>query len=70
MAVRFCQVDERVAAMLEDAELVAQAEIDGAASELLRRKSGRDLDLSLLEVAVDVDVGENHSLDDTGGSRR
>jgi hypothetical protein len=27
---------------------------------LLGWKSGRDFDLSLLEVAVDVDVGENH----------
>src|SRR4029077_159237 len=54
------QVDERVAAVLEDAELVTQAEIDRAASELLRGQGRSDLDLALRDIFVDVGVREDH----------
>jgi len=56
------EIDEGVAAVFEDAELAAQAEIDGAASELLGRQRGRDFDFSFLDVAPDVDIGEDHIL--------
>jgi len=55
------KVDKSVAAVLEDAELVAQAKIDRTASELLGRKGGGDLDLSLFKIAMDIDVRQNHS---------
>src|SRR5690348_942641 len=51
-----------MAAMLEDAELLPQPEIDRAASKLLGRKRRSDLDLGGFQVAPDIDVGENHLL--------
>jgi len=51
-----------VAAVLEHAKFIAQTEIDGAASELLGWKLGRDLDLAFREVTPDIDVGKNHLL--------
>src|SRR6202011_6007503 len=56
------QIDERVPAVLENAEFVSQAEIHRAASELLRRQLRRDLNLALGDVPPDVHVGQNHSL--------
>jgi len=53
-------IDVGMPAMFKDAELRAEAEIDGATAKLLRRKGGRNFDLALLEVAPDIDVGKNH----------
>ena len=49
-----------MAAVLEDAEFGAQAEIDGAAAELLGRKFRRDPDFSTLDIAANIDVRKNH----------
>ena len=49
-------------AVFEDAELVAQAKIDRAASELLRGKRRGDFDFSFCNVSMDVDVREDHLL--------
>jgi hypothetical protein len=49
-----------MAAMLENAEFAPQPEVDRAASELLRRRGRRDLDFSLLDIALNVYVGQNH----------
>ena len=43
-----------MAAVLEHAEFVAQAEIDRATAELLRRQLGRDLDFSFGDVAFNI----------------
>ena len=65
----FLQVDERMPAVLKHAELAPQAKIDRAAPQLLRRQRGRDLDLALLDVPLNIDVGKNHFLmiEEAGG---
>jgi hypothetical protein len=43
--------------MLKDAELMTQAEIDRAASQLFGRQRGGDFNFAQLKVALDIDVG-------------
>jgi hypothetical protein len=49
-----------MAAVLEHAEFAAEPEIHRAASKLFLPERRRDLDLSLFDVAADIDVRQNH----------
>ena len=48
------EVDVRVAAVIEYAELIAEAEINRATAELLRREVRCDLDFSFGDVAFNI----------------
>ena len=46
--------------MLENVELRAEAEIDTAATELIRGQFGTDPNFAFGDISLDVDVGKDH----------
>ena len=66
---RFLEIDIGVLAVFEDAELVAEPEVDRAASPLFRGERGMDFNFPFVDVAPDVDVGEDHLLKYSGYQR-
>ena len=67
---RFLEIDIGIAAVLEDAELVAQPEVDGTTPPLFRREWRRNLDFAFVDVAADINIGEDHLLKYSRSKRR
>ena len=53
-------IDVWMFAVFEDAEFAAEAEIDGAASELFGRQLGVDPNFAAVDVAANIDIRKDH----------